>query len=186
MEFEEIEKYVKEKISEKRFYHSQCVSKRCMELASRYDISILKAKSIGIFHDIAKELTEDQKLRYAEENDIPVDQIERLHPNLLHGKIAADIGKKEFEFTDDMVQAIAYHTTGKENMSMLDKILFVADATGDDRTWEDVEYVKELAEKNINDAVMYLFNIEITDRVKKNKIIHINTILARNDILFKS
>lgn len=183
MEFEEIEKIVKEKISEKRFYHSRCVAKRCMELASRYDININKAKLVGIVHDMAKELSKEEKIKYAEEKGLQIDEAEYAHPNLLHGKIAGDMAKKMFGFSDDMVQAIAFHTTGKANMSMLDKILYVADATGDDRSWEDVKHVKDLADKNIDEAVMYLFNMEIKDRVEKNKIIHANTIFGRNYML---
>ena len=183
MDFEEIEEIVKEKLSEKRFYHSKCVVKRSIELASRYDINIQKAKLVGIVHDMAKELSEEDKIKYVEENGLQIDDIEYAHPNLLHGKIAGDMAKKMFGFSDDMVQAITFHTTGKANMSMLDKILYVADATGDDRLWEDVEYVKELANKNIDEAVMYLLNMEIKDRVEKNKVIHVNSILARNHMI---
>ena len=183
MNFEEIREIVKNRISEKRFYHSECVTKRCEELAKKYNVDLEKARLVGIVHDMAKEMPEEEKIKYAIQNNLGIDEVEKDHPNLLHGKIAGDMSKKEFNFTDDMVSAISYHTTGKANMSLLDKILYVSDATGDDRTWDDVEDVKELANNNIDDAVMYLLNMEIRDRVEKNKLIHINSVLARNYML---
>lgn len=183
MNFEEIEKIVKEKLSEKRFHHSMCVVKRCEELAIRYGENVEKARLVGLVHDMAKEIPEEEKILYAEQNNLGIDDVERAKPSMLHGKIAGDMAKKQFSFTDDMVEAVAYHTTGKANMSMLDKILYIADATGDDRTWDDVQYVKDLADSDIDRALMYMFNLEIEDKLKEDKAIHVNTILARNYLI---
>ena len=185
MIFEEIERIVRDRLSEKRFYHSVCVAKRCEKLAIRYGENVEKAKLVGIVHDMAKEMPEEEKIKYAEENGLEIDGVERAHPGLLHGKIAGNMAKKEFSFTDDMVEAVAYHTTGKANMSMLDKILYIADATGDDRTWNDLQYVRDLADKDIDEALAYMFDMEIRDKLARKKVIHVNTILARNFLLLK-
>jgi len=120
--------YVKQNLSEKRYYHSVCVMKKCEELAKHFGENIEEAKKVGLIHDIAKELSDEEKLSYAKENDIEIDPVELKHPGLLHGKIGADIAKKKFGFSEKMCQAIKYHTTGGKNMSILDKILYVADA----------------------------------------------------------
>ena len=184
MNFEEIEAIVKKQLSENRFFHSKCVAKRCEELAEKYGVDKQKAKLIGIEHDIAKEWSEEKKIKYAETNQLPIDEIERQQPGLLHAKIGAHIGKMDFGFTEDMVEAISAHTTGKKNMNILAKILFIADATGDDRTWEDLEEVRKIANEDIDKAILYLLNVEIKDRINKDKAIHINSILARNELLF--
>ncbi len=185
MNFEEIEAIVKKQLSENRFFHSKCVAKRCEELAEKYGEDKLKAKLIGIAHDIAKEWSDEKKIQYAEKNQLPIDEIERQQPGLLHAKIGAHIGKIEFGFTEDMAEAISAHTTGKENMNTLAKILFIADATGDDRTWQDLEETRKMADEDIDKTVLYLLNVEIKDRLNKDKAIHVNSILTRNELLFK-
>ena len=84
---------------------------------------------MAIAHDIAKEMTDEEMLEYAKLNHIEVDEIESIQPSLLHGKIGADIAAKKYGFTEDMVNAIKWHTTGRKNMSMLEKIIYVADKT---------------------------------------------------------
>ena len=125
---EEMQEYVRQNLSEKRYYHSICVMKKCEELSLHYKQDVEEAKKVGLIHDIAKELSDEEKLSYAQENNIEVDSVEEAHPGLLHGKIGADIAKKKFGFSEKMCQAIKYHTTGGKNMSILDKILYVADA----------------------------------------------------------
>ena len=184
MNLEELEEYVKNNLSEKRFFHSKCVMKKCEELAKTYNVDVETAKKVGIAHDIAKEMTDEEKLSYAKNNDIIVDTVEQHNLGLLHAKIGADIAKKVFNFSNEMCDAIRYHSTAKENMSMLEKILYIADWTGDDRTFEDAIILKQiLKESGIDQAILYALNMVIQEQLEKNKEIHIDTINARNFLL---
>lgn len=183
MEIEEIKKIVKEKLSEERFYHSTCVMEMAEQLAKKYNIDTETAKLVGLTHDIAKEMPDEEKLNYAKQNNLTIDEIENLAPGLLHGKIGADICKKQFSFSDEMCTAISLHTTGKENMSILTKILFVADVIGKDRTYGDVEYVRNLAFEDLDKCILFILNHIIDDCIRKGKLIHQNTINARNYML---
>ena len=184
MELENIEKYVKQHLSEKRFYHSCCVMQKCEELAKIYNIDIDTAKKIGITHDIAKEMTDEEKLNYVINNKIPFNSIEKHNLSLLHAKIGADIAKKIFNFSNDMCEAIKYHCTGKANMSMLEKILYIADWTSEDRTFENAIKIKEVLEASgIDSAILVALNMVIQEQLEKNKEIHIDTINARNFLL---
>ena len=147
MEIEKIIKIVESRLSEKRFHHSKCVMERCEQIAKqvKYDVEI--AKQVGIAHDIAKEIPNEEKLEYVKKNKIEIDEIELNNPTLLHAKIGADISIKEFGFSEDMAKAIRAHTTGIENMSILDKILFIADRTSCERGFPDIEYLNGLLEK---------------------------------------
>ncbi len=185
MELLEIDKIVRQSLSEKRYYHSVCVMKKCEELAKKYGIDTQIAKKIGLAHDIAKEMPDSEKIKYARENHIEINMVEKKHVGLLHAKIGADIARKKLGFSDEMCKAISLHTTAGTNMSMLDKILYVADSTGEDRTWNDIDYVNILIEENIDKAVIYLINIEIKDKVKNQKMIHVDSILARNELISK-
>ncbi len=183
MELDELEKIVEENLSEYRFNHSKCVQKRCVELAKIYNVSIEKAAKVGIVHDIAKEMSKEDKLKYVNDNNLNVDEIEMKNLALLHAKIGANIAKKQFGFTNDMVEAISYHTTGKPNMGMLAKVLFVADATGEDRDWHDLELVRKMSEKNLDEAVLYILEVNLKKNIDEKKLIHPDGLNARNYIL---
>lgn len=183
MELEKITEIVKDRLSEKRFYHSQCVMERCEELAKqlKYDVEI--AKKVGIAHDIAKEMPNEEKIEYARKNNIQIDEIEFSNPTLLHAKIGADIAEKELGFTKEMSTAIRAHTTGIENMNILDKILFIADRTSKERGFSDIDYLNSLLAKDIDEAVLYIFDKKITLQIEKKAQMHPDTVIARNNLL---
>lgn len=183
MNEEEIKNFIKDKLSAERYYHSLCVAEQCEILANIHGVDVARARKIGLAHDIAKELSKEDKVKYAYENNIQVDEVEKIKPGLLHGKIGADICKKQFGFNEEMCNAIACHTTGKKNMNILDKILFVSDATGIDRKWDDTEYVRNLAKQDIDSAILYLLDMTIKEKIDKKELIHIDSILAWNSVV---
>lgn len=185
MKYEEIENDVKSVLSEYRFTHSLGVAKKAIELAKIYGVQEEIAKKVGIAHDIAKEMTDEEMIEYAKANNIRIDEIETVKPSLLHGKIGADIAAKKFGFTQDMINAIKWHTTGRENMSMLEKIIYVADKTEENRkgTRFNLEKSRELSTQNIDETLIFLMNEFITYNVKNEWLIHPETIKARNDLL---
>lgn len=184
MELEKITEIVKERLSEKRFNHSRCVMERCEEIAKQIKYNDIEtAKKVGIAHDIAKEIPNEEKIEYTKKNNIGIDEIELSNPTLLHAKIGADIAIKEFGFSKDMAKAIRAHTTGIENMSILDKILFIADRTSKERGFSDIEYLNSLLEKDIDEAVLYIFDKKISLQIDKKAQMHPDTIIARNWLL---
>ena len=183
MELEKIKDILKNTLSEKRFYHSICVMEMCEKLAIFYGVNVDEAKYVGLAYDIAKEIPTDEKIKYAKENNIPINAVELCAPSLLHAKLGADICKKQFGFSNTMCKAISLHTTGGENMDMLSKILFVADAIGEDRNYPDAEFTRNLAFKDLDKCILFILEFTIKDCIDKNKPIHTDTILARNYIL---
>ena len=179
-EYREVYKIVKSRLSDYRFFHSECVAKRCVELADIYHVDKEAARLVGITHDIAKEMTNEEKIQYCKENYLEIDDIEQENVGLLHAKIGANIAKKEFGFSEDLCSAIKYHTTAKANMSLLDKILYVADMTSDDRKFPDKSYVVELGNKDIDECVKYILKLGIKQRIDQNKKIHLNSVKALN------
>ena len=183
MNLEEITEIVKSRLSEKRFNHSKCVMERCIELAEKFNFDKEIAAKVGIAHDIAKEIESADKIKYAEKNNIKIDEIERENPTLLHAKIGADIAIKELGFTEEMGQAIRAHTTGIINMSLLDKILFIADRTSSERGFPDIEYLNGLLEESIDKAVLYIIDKKIMLQIEKKAVMHPDSIIARNYII---
>ncbi len=186
---QKIDKDIKQELSEKRYKHSIGVMQKAEELAEIYGVDVNKAKLVGLAHDIGKELPEEEKLRYAKENKIEVDEIEKINVGLLHGKIGADICKKRYDFTKEMQDAIQYHTTGNENMDLLAKIIFVADKIEDGRNYKEAEKAKQLetargiAKSNIEEAVLYEIDSSLIYTMQKKKLIHPDSISTRNKII---
>lgn len=183
MRIEEIIKEVKDILSEKRFYHSECVMKRAEELAEIYGADIEKAKICGILHDLAKEMKKTDLLEYALKNNIEVNEVEEKSPGLLHGKVAGHIAKNKYGIDDEMVEAISYHTTGKENMKLLTKIIYIADAVGEDRKYDNVPELYNLSKVSLDEACLLLMEWTIKEKIEEKKMIHESTIKARNYIL---
>lgn len=182
-EYEEVKKEVQKRLSEKRFYHSQCVEERCIEFARIYGADTEKAKLIGISHDIAKEMSHEEKIEFLEKRKKEISPEERKSPGLLHGAVGAIIAKEEFDFDDEMVEAITNHTTGNLNMTLLSEILFVADSCGIDRKYPGTQETYELAKKNLKAAVVRCMDRTIQERIEKQKTIDPKTIIARNSYL---
>lgn len=184
-----IDNDLKKVLSEKRYNHSTGVMKKAEELAKIYRIDVNKAKLVGLAHDIGKELSKEEMLEYARKNNIEVDSVEEVNVGLLHAKIGADICKKKYGFSQDMQNAIKYHTVGNENMDLLAKIIYVADKIEDGRTYnseekmKELQVVRDLATKDINKALVYEIDSSITYTIQKHKLIHPDSILTRNMLL---
>lgn len=180
---------LKSMLSEKRYKHSLGVMKKAEELAMIYGVDINIAKLVGLAHDIGKEFSDEEMLKYARENNIQVDKVEAVNVGLLHAKIGADICKKKYNFTIEMQNAIKYHTVGNENMDLLAKIIFVADKTEEGRNYKDetkneqLQKVRELSKKNLDEALLYEIDSSLIYTIQKHKLVHTDSILTRNKLL---
>lgn len=179
-EFEEVYEEVKNRLSEKRIYHSVCTMERAVEYAKIYGEDEEKVKLISIAHDIAKELSKQEVEKIVEKYNIELDDMEKDNIALSHSKIGAAICKNEFGFDKDMIDAIYFHTTGRKNMTTIEKIIFVADATGKDRNFEDTEEVYELAKNNLDIAIIKILKETIKEIIEKNKLMHLDTVKTYN------
>ena len=181
--FEELFEVVKNTLSEKRFYHSVCVMERAMEYAKIYGANIEKAQIAGILHDIAKEIPKEERISNAEKLGVILDEIEKESTGLIHSKVAAKIAETKFGLDKEICDAIAYHTTGRENMTLLDKIIYIADYTGKDRKYEDTNYMYELSKKNLDKAIIYGLKKTIKMRTEEEKLLHTDTVRAYNFLI---
>ncbi len=177
---EELKKYI---TNEKRYSHSLGTMKMSKMLADKYNIDIEKAEKTGLMHDIAKEIIDEEALKYIKENNIEITDVERYNTKLLHGKIGADLCKKIYNFDEDMCNAIKWHTTGRANMSILEKIVFCADKIEENRSYENVEYYRNLAMEDIDQAVLEIIDWAIKSNIEKGKLLLEKSIETRNYIL---
>ncbi|MCI9147686.1 MAG: HD domain-containing protein [Hungatella sp.] len=123
-----VRKKLKSKLSGSRYEHSLSVSFTCACLAMRYEYPLQKAELAGLIHDCAKCYDDVKIIKYCDKHNIPVSPEERKAPAVLHAKYGAWLAKKQYHIDDEeILSAVACHTTGKPDMQLLDKILYVAD-----------------------------------------------------------
>ena len=186
MEIEELKQELKKYLQETRYLHSIGVMNMCEKLAINYGVDVERVKKTGLMHDLAKEFTREEKLKYVHDNNLEMDEIEEIIVEILHGKIAADICKKKYKFDKEMCQAIEYHTTGKPNMTMLEKIVFIADKIDETRKNKGVEELRKLAFEDIDAAILKNINFTSINNIEKGSLITKKRLETRNYILINS
>lgn len=128
MELQEIRKKVKKELDKDRYEHTKGVMYTAACLAMAHEGNMEQAMLAGLLHDCAKCVPNDEKIRICEENHIIISSVERENPTLLHAKLGALYASTKYEVTDpEIIHAIKIHTTGEPGMSILDKIIFIAD-----------------------------------------------------------
>ncbi len=153
-----IRKAMEKALDDKRFEHTLGVSYTAAALAMRYDEDILKAETAGMLHDCAKCLSNEKRLSICEKHNISVNSIERSNPFLLHPKVGSYIAMQKFHIHDtDTINAILNHTTGRPNMSLLEKIIFVADYIEPSRKQApNLSEIRKLAFRDLDKALLYI------------------------------
>ena len=112
----------------KRFEHTLSVAYTAACLAMCNGIDPVKAEIAGLLHDCAKCLTNEKRIQICEKHQIEMNAAEKQNPFLLHAKVGAYLAEAKYDITDpDILGAVRWHTTGKPDMSMLEKIVFIAD-----------------------------------------------------------
>ena len=179
---ENIQKELKNILSEERYQHSIGVMKKAEELAKQYGIDANIAVLTGLAHDIAKEIPNEEKIAYCKEHKIEIDEVEMHNVGLLHAKIGADIVKK-YGFTKEMQNAILYHTTGHLDMDLLAKIIFVSDKIEENREYTGIEELRKLATQDIDKCTLTILDETIKKNIDKGVLVHPDGIFARNQLL---
>lgn len=127
-DFIKMQKKLAKYLDENRYEHTLGVMFTCASLAMVHGYDLKDAQAAGLLHDSAKCIPNKKKLKICAEHHIPVSDFEKEHPFLLHAKLGAYIAKTKYNVTDEeILSAITYHTTGKPDMTMLEKIVYIAD-----------------------------------------------------------
>ncbi len=181
VDYEEI---IRPLLTEKRFAHSICVSRSAETLAKKYGANPEKAKLAGILHDIMKDVPPDEQMKMMTRYDIVLNEVERSSQKLWHAMLGAAYLENKLGITDrEILDAVRYHTTGRANMTLLDKVLFIADFISADRNYEGVHSMRKAAEISLEQAMVEGMTFSIIDLAKRYKTIHPDTIAAYNQVV---
>ncbi|MDP4087657.1 MAG: bis(5'-nucleosyl)-tetraphosphatase (symmetrical) YqeK [Bacillota bacterium] len=179
-----ITKFVRERLSEKRFAHTIGVRNTAVKLAEIYGEDRERAMLAGLIHDCAKNMGDEEILSLVKESGYEPDWIEENSPQLLHGRAAAVIALREMGLEDEAVlNAVIYHTTGRTDMTTLEKIVYVADYIEPSRNFPGVDELRKAAFTNIDGAMLMALENTIRYVLEKHELLHTDTIDARNHML---
>lgn len=184
---EEIKAELKKILSEKRYVHSLGVADEARKLAAKYGVDESRAYLAGLVHDCAKEVPpQDMEGILKNKYGVSVDSMSKLTPKILHGVLGACEAQSKFGIYDpEILDAVKYHTTGKGNMSMLAKIIYIADYIEPNRDFDGVNELRRLAYKDIDEAIIKGIDDTIRDLIERGLLLHPDTIHARNDLIIK-
>ena len=162
-------------LKNKRIPHVLGTEQEAIRLAERYGADVEKARVAALLHDCTKKLNMEEQLELCGRYGIQLDELEQKALKLLHAKTGAAIAREVFGMPQEVYDAIYWHTTGKGNMTLLEKILYVADYMEPNRDFEGVERLRELAYSDLDAAVLLGCEMSIQDIEERGQPVHFRT-----------
>lgn len=167
----QIRKTLYKELDKDRYYHTLGVMYTAASMAMCHGADLEKAMYAGLLHDCAKCISDNDKIRLCKKYHLNVTETERKNPGLLHAKLGAYLAKHKYKVSDqEILNAIASHTTGRPEMSLLEKIIYIADYMEPGRRkLPNMEVIRELAFKDIDQCLYQMLNDSLTYLERTNK-----------------
>lgn len=167
-------------IRAKRIKHVQGTEEEAVRLAQHWGANVKYARRAAILHDCTKYLNLEEQLRIGAQYGIELDEMEQTAVKLLHSKTGAALARNVFGEPEEICQAICWHTTGKADMTLLEKILYIADYMEPTRDFDGVERLRDLAYVDLNAAVLLGTEMTVEEMRGYGSPVHPNTLAARD------
>lgn len=180
---EECEAAIRPHLTPQRFYHCQCVSAEARKLAVHYGADPEKAAIAGMLHDIMKDTPREQQLKILQSFDIIMTTVEKNAPKLLHAISGACYIQCQLGVTDvGILEAVRWHTSGRAGMSLLEKVIFLADFISADRGYPGVVQLRVQAYKDLETGMLEGIDFTLRELLDKGQLVAPETIDAYNDL----
>ncbi len=181
--YPEYQTLVQQRLSPKRFRHSVNVMERAVYLARILGADPGLAELAGLLHDVEKNTEPKLLLQKLRNSDILFSDADALLPQLWHAPAGMLFVRDRLGIRDpDVLNAIRYHTTGRKDMSPLEKTVYLADLTSADRDFPDVELVRKMSETDPDGAIVYSLQFILGEMLSQGKILHPDSLECYNQI----
>lgn len=167
----------------KRMPHVLGTEQEAVRLAERYGADVTKARIAALLHDCTKKLDMDEQLALCKKYHIPLDELEQKTLKLLHSKTGAAIARDVFAVDDDVYNAIMYHTTGKPDMTLLEKIIYLADYIEPTRDFPGVEALRRTVYEDLDRGLLMGLTMTIDEMEEMGNPVHYMTRDARDYLM---
>lgn len=186
MKTEDYIKILKNRLSEYRFIHSLAVADEAKRLAEKYGEDADRAYLAGLLHDIMKDAPKLEQLETIDKSGYKLSEVELAEPKLWHAIAGACYIEQQGLCSDsEIISAVRYHTTGKPSMTLLEKILYVADFTSAERDYDGIEIMRQAADESLEIAMLEGTRFSINSILQKCGFVHVNSILMYNELSMK-
>lgn len=183
MEREEALNIVKKQLTEHRYVHTLGVAETAVILAKLYGVNEKQSELAAIFHDYAKFRPKDEMKGIIRSQGMKKDLL-KYNAELWHAPVGAYLVEQEAGIKDpEILNAIRFHTTGRAGMTMLEKVVYLADYIEPGRQFPGVEEVRELAKTNLNKALIKAIQNTILNLMKKDRPVYPETFQTYNDLV---
>jgi nicotinate-nucleotide adenylyltransferase len=162
-------------VKAKRLPHIRGTEEEAVRLAQRWGADVEKMRRAAILHDCTKYLSLEEHLAICDRYGVELDEMERVTEKLLHSKTGAVLARHWFGQDDEIYQAIFYHTTARANMSLAEKIIYMADYIEPNRDFPEVEELRALSYTDLDRAVGMGAWLSIQEMEERGRTIHHNT-----------
>lgn len=168
------ERKLQSALSIERYIHTMGVVKTALKMAEMYHADRYKVQAAALLHDCAKDYPSDMKRRFCKEFHVNVDEIMLNCIDLTHAFLGAEVARREYGVDDEeILDAIRYHTTGRKNMGIIEKIVFIADYIEPNRkAFDTLEEARKLAFENIDTAMAFILKSTIDYVNERNRPLH--------------
>ena len=171
-------------IPEKRFAHSAGVAAEAVRLARLHGADPARAELAGWLHDCAKGIPVDRQVAQCDRLGVPLDDWTRACPPVVHGVLGAFLARRDYGVEDEAVlRAIRLHTVGAPGMSLLDKVVYLADLTEPGRSFDGVAELRALADRDLDEAILASIERQLALNAARRRPLHPAMVLLWNDIL---
>ena len=169
----------------KRIPHVLGVEQTAIRLAEKYGADVKKAQFAALLHDCTKRLDMAEQTALCEKYHIPLDDLEKKALKLLHAKTGAALARDVFGADDEIYNAILWHTTGRPDMTLLEKVIYLADYTDPTRDFPGVEELRGVVDRNLDEGVLKGLEMTVEEMAERGQPVHPDTLEARDYLLEK-
>lgn len=181
IDLERVRGWLGTRVSARRLLHSEGVLAAVTGLAAANHVEAAPLRLAALLHDCARELTDAELLRLALEWELPVRDVDRQSPVLLHGRVGLELARRELGGVDPAAaSAVVYHTAGHPDMSLSDKLFYLADHIEPGRDFGRVEELRRLAQADIDAAVLLAVEINLEYLGATGKVVDPDTLALRD------
>ena len=175
--------FIRTKMSNDRFTHSVNVADEAVMLAKQYGCDEQLAYIAGILHDVAKEFSKEEQLQIIADGGIILDNVQKNAPKLWHSICGSIYVRDVMGIKDNnIINAVRYHTTGRADMSLLEKIIYTADFTSPERSYDGVETMRTLSRRRLEDAMLFSCKFTLENLSSKELAIHKDQLDCYNEL----
>ncbi|MGF1493184.1 MAG: bis(5'-nucleosyl)-tetraphosphatase (symmetrical) YqeK [Microcoleaceae cyanobacterium] len=174
--------WLADNVPERRIQHILGVEQMAVALAQRHHLDQTQAQLAALMHDLAKYFKPKVLLKMAHAGDVALDPILETHPKLLHADVGAIVAQQEFQIHDpEILEAIANHTLGQPNMSLLSCVIFLADTLEPGRgDTPELNHLRQVCDQNLLQAVWETSDYTLQYLIQQGQVIHPRAVLTRN------